>query len=125
MSARTRHYHRLRLTIDLVDSLLKEIIQHDLRLALDGMRVLPDMFQKQPPPLRRFHLISGRRLLVLQQLEIGAISRVALKHIENETFRDRLAHGVSVKRLVLYLLQAFAVSTSYPGGAFSFSSNSK
>lgn len=106
MGTRTGDDHGLRLPADLVGGLGEEMVEHDLGLALDGVRMPPHMLHEQPPSLGRFNLVARRRLLVLQQLEIGAVGRVVLHHIEDEAFLDGLAHGVAMEGFVFHLLHA-------------------
>src|SRR5665213_1080052 len=104
MSAGTRHHHSLRLAVDPLDRLREEMIQHDRRLTLNGVRVFSDVLHKQSPTFSCLYLITRRCFLVLQQLKVCPVGRIALKHIEDESLRDGLVHGVGVEWLMLDLL---------------------
>jgi len=83
------------------------MIQHDLRFALDGVWMLPHMSHEQPAAFGSLYFIARRGFLVLKKLEVGAVSCIALEHIEDEALSDGLAHSVSVNWPVLDLLYAF------------------
>ncbi len=96
-------HHGPRLAADLAgrQHLLVEVVDHDLGLEPDGVVVALDVAAQLLLGLLGVELrvVLG----LLDQLVVAVHRRVALEHIEDEAFLDRLLHRVAVEGPVLNL----------------------
>ena len=94
--ARAGHDHRLGPAADLVPGDGLEVLDHDLGLLRDVVRVQPHEARQR---LRRLLALDVRVVFAgLEQFEVGRVGRVVLQHVEDEPFLDGLAHRVAVER---------------------------
>ena len=99
VEAGTRHDHGLGPAADLVLHLGREMLEHDLDLPADGMRV---QFHEGLEQIGRFLLLVARIVLdCLEEFPVGGIRRVVGEDVEDEALLDRLPHAVEVKGLEL------------------------
>ena len=100
------HHHGLGLSADLVHGEVPEMLDHDLGLLRDIVRVQAHESRQRPRGLALVHL--GIVLDGLDQPVIRLVGRVILKHVEDETLVDGLTHAVEMKGLRLAILAGSA-----------------
>ncbi len=96
VQARARHNHRLGLAADVALGMGCEVLDADLHLLADGVRVqLDEGFQQ----IFGLLLVVARIVLdLLEQPPVGFVGGVARQDVEDESLLDRLPHAVEVER---------------------------
>ena len=95
MKARAGHDHRLALAADLVAGVLAEVLDDDLGLLGDVVRVQRD--EPGDRAARSSLLVDGVVGDRLADLPVRLVGRVVGQHVEDEALLDGLAHRVEVE----------------------------
>ncbi len=96
--ARARHDHRLRPSVEHMLHVLSEVLDDDLDLLADVVRVQPHPAHQRLECPGLVHLLVVVLRTIVCELESHPIGRVVLEHVEDEALLDRLLHRVGVKR---------------------------
>jgi hypothetical protein len=97
--AGAEHDHGLRPPAEERRDVLAEVLDDDLHLLADVVRVQLHPAHQSAGGGAALDLVVGDLLALVGESEREAVGRVVLQHVEDEALLDGLAHGVQVERL--------------------------